>query len=384
MLPLAVAPRQHAGRPCRAAERPRRSRRPRARGHDRPTRRSVSATSSVRSSPPSTSCCGGLAEEHGRRGRADHARRGAAARTPRAATASRRRPRRRRRSESPVYTDGMPAAVQRALAQSSVLVPARRSPRRRRRRTGSPSNVGAAASSAPTSSARSLPMWSRQSADRARSEFRRRPNVSRCTTRSRNGSPRGAPASREPGWPPRRRARRSRGSPSAAPRSTRLQRVDEQRVAAPVGAERRLGARGLGGLEVGDDVAAAEGVDRLLRVADQHQRRRGRGRRGRAPPTAPGRCPGTRRPARCGQRWRIRCRGGRVLGVERVGAAGSAGRRSRGRRGGACAVSSSARTCFGEADAAPRRVESGGGSSGRSCVAGSPTDARAPARARRR
>ena len=52
-----------------------------------------------------------------------------------------------------------------------------------------------------------------------------------------------------------------------------LERVDERGVAAPVGGQRLLGRGGRGRLQVGDHVAAAEGVDRLLRVADQHQRR---------------------------------------------------------------------------------------------------------------
>ena len=47
--------------------------------------------------------------------------------------------------------------------------------------------------------------------------------------------------------------------------------VDQRPVAAPVGAQRRLRRRGLGGEQVGDHVGAAERVDGLLRVADQHQ-----------------------------------------------------------------------------------------------------------------
>ena len=50
-----------------------------------------------------------------------------------------------------------------------------------------------------------------------------------------------------------------------------LQAVDEGRVAAPVGHQCPLLASGFGGFQVGDDVAAAEGVDRLLRVADEDQ-----------------------------------------------------------------------------------------------------------------
>ena len=52
----------------------------------------------------------------------------------------------------------------------------------------------------------------------------------------------------------------------------RLERVDQAGVAAPVGGEGVPGGGGAGSAEVGDDVAAAEGVDRLLRVADQDQR----------------------------------------------------------------------------------------------------------------
>ena len=52
-----------------------------------------------------------------------------------------------------------------------------------------------------------------------------------------------------------------------------LQRVDQGRVAAPVGGQGPAGRSRPGGLEVGDDVAAAEGVDRLLGVTDQDQRR---------------------------------------------------------------------------------------------------------------
>ena len=44
------------------------------------------------------------------------------------------------------------------------------------------------------------------------------------------------------------------------------------------------------------DVSAAEPVDRLLRVADQDQRGVPAERASRSPATAPGRCPGTRRP----------------------------------------------------------------------------------------
>ncbi len=51
-----------------------------------------------------------------------------------------------------------------------------------------------------------------------------------------------------------------------------LQRVEERRIAAAVDREGLADPGGLGGPEVGGDVAAAEGVDRLLGVADQHHR----------------------------------------------------------------------------------------------------------------
>ncbi len=50
----------------------------------------------------------------------------------------------------------------------------------------------------------------------------------------------------------------------------RLERLQQRPVAAPVDRERLLGRRGGRGVEVGDHVAAPEGVDRLLGVADQH------------------------------------------------------------------------------------------------------------------
>ena len=48
--------------------------------------------------------------------------------------------------------------------------------------------------------------------------------------------------------------------------------VEQRTVRAPVDAEGLGGRRRLRGLEVGDDVTAAEGVDRLLGVTDQHHR----------------------------------------------------------------------------------------------------------------
>ena len=191
------------------------------------------------------------------------------------------------------------------------------------------------------------------------------PNVSRETTRSRNGSLCGAPASRCPGAgldvahddvlvAECRTAQHPGGCRTRAC------------VAALVGAracERCV--RGPARPQVGDDVAAAEGVDRLLGVTDEHQRRRWptEGPLDR-PPTAPGRCPGTRRPSRSRQRRRIRCR---VRARRRPRArwrAGSAGRRSRGCRAAACAVRVRRSTSSAKR-AAPPLPCSAGGSRGR-------------------
>ena len=52
-----------------------------------------------------------------------------------------------------------------------------------------------------------------------------------------------------------------------------LQPGEERTVTSPVDAQCLFLAGGLSGLQVGDDVTAAECVDRLLRVTDQNQRR---------------------------------------------------------------------------------------------------------------
>ena len=75
--------------------------------------------------------------------------------------------------------------------------------------------------------------------------------------------------------PAARRLDRVDGDPLVAERGAVEQvpqRLQQRRVAAPVGAERRAVAAGPGGPQVGDHVGAAERVDRLLGVADQHQR----------------------------------------------------------------------------------------------------------------
>ncbi len=103
-------------------------------------------------------------------------------------------------------------------------------------------------------------------------------------------APRRARQPRPPGHPePERGVDRGAGQPHAvvgradvvhgdAPVAQRragedgVERVEQRRVAAPVDGQRGVVRRRLRGLQVADDVGAAEGVDRLLRVADQHQR----------------------------------------------------------------------------------------------------------------
>src|SRR3954447_2364752 len=113
---------------------------------------------------------------------------------------------------------------------------------------------------------------------RAESTWAQPPRVNlplaRGTTRTRSGAGSGAPLNRGARFP---------GAALPLPVDNALVaelRVAEQRVvgveqplvAAPVGPQRRLGARRPRRLDVGVDVGAAERVDRLLRVADQHQR----------------------------------------------------------------------------------------------------------------
>ena len=136
---------------------------------------------------------------------------------------------------------------------------------------GSPSHVASEASSAAMSPAQSAAMWRRASSARIRPRANLKPL--RRTCRIRNGADEGAPASRDPGVEAVTSRTTIRSSPSAAPRSTTWRRSTRAGVAASVGVEGGLGGGGVGRREVGDDVAAAEGVDRLLRVADQDHRR---------------------------------------------------------------------------------------------------------------
>ena len=132
-------------------------------------------------------------------------------------------------------------------------------------------NFGCAASRAAMSAARSL-----DTSDRTvRMSILLRgptPTWSRRTTRSRSGAGDGAPLNREPVWVAC--TGRTTISRVAQLRAThqRLEGRHQRRVAAPVVGQRRLRSGGACGSQIGEHVTAAEGVDRLLGVADQNQR----------------------------------------------------------------------------------------------------------------
>ena len=164
----------------------------------------------------------------------------------------------------------------------------------------------------------------------------------RCTPARRGAAPApaavcrpGAPASRGTGWADSTSRTTIRASPSAAPPNTVSSARSSAGVAAPVAGERGVGVGLPDGVEVADDVRAAEGVDRLLGVADQDQRdvpvRSAAGC-----PTAAGRCPGTRRPAPPGSGPAAAAPPPRTGSAERVVQAGDAGRRRCAGRAPAC------------------------------------------------
>ena len=193
----------------------------------------------------------------------------------------------------------------------------RRRPGRRGRRPP-PCCVWTSTATSPGSSGRRRPPLRRQCAAgrrcrRRRRRRRRRRTVrdracvlarrdgvrSRAHTRIRSGASPGL--SRAPGVRGLDRADDDAVVAQRGAAETPSKRVEQRLVAAPVGAERRRGRRRPRRRpEVGDDVGAAEGVDRLLRVADQHQRAVAVEGALAGSPTAPGRCPGTRRRARPG------------------------------------------------------------------------------------
>ena len=310
-MPLAAPPGQHPLGPCPATwAASSTAATPRSRAWSAHSR-SVSATPSVSSSPPSARLGGGLAEEHrGRRGPDQPA----AVRLLEGLEQAQPVVRGRRGEDVGVAgVDGRdPGRRQRVAAGPRVAVAPRRSRRRRRRRPGGRRTSRPQASSALTSAARSRAMCV---ADRRPSGWcgcrvspnclpghHPQPERRRCAARRRAGVPGGGPST----------SRTTMSSwPRAAPREHRLQAVD-QRLRRCASWCRGCAAASavLAGLEVGDDVAAAERVDRLLGVADQHQGGvAGEGALD-APATAPGRCPGTRRPSRSDQRRRIRSRAG--------------------------------------------------------------------------
>ena len=186
--------------------------------------------------------------------------------------ATRRRPVRSARLLPPPTTAGMPRAARarpdqlglRPLADEHRDVGGRdraRRPTSRRRRAARRCRrrSRAAMCARATSTWITLPLTSLQPVRR--------------TCRSRNGRGDGAPASLVPGWCGRHRAYDDAAGHRAPRHAARpgAARPGRRRCAGWCrGCARVVG--GLGGREVGDHVAAAEGVDRLLRVADQHHR----------------------------------------------------------------------------------------------------------------
>ena len=208
-----------------------------------------------------------------RRGRA-RGRAAAAARAPRAGSAS---PRPRRRGRRWWCWSARRVRRRRPARRGPWRRPrcAGRARRRRRARTGrapSPSP-----SIAPEDSSRDDvggDVTRRRTGASLTASTRRcaGPQRSRSTTRSRHGRVARRAAQPAPRWAASTGCTAIRSSPSAAPPSTCASALDQRRVAAPVGAQRRGDRGGAGGAQVGDHVGAAERVDRLLRVADQHQR----------------------------------------------------------------------------------------------------------------
>ena len=82
----------------------------------------------------------------------------------------------------------------------------------------------------------------------------------------------GAPKSRDSWWWASTGRTTMSGSPSSAPPSSTSRASTSARSDRRLTLEGPLVGGGAAGLQVGDDVAAAEGVDRLLGVADQHHR----------------------------------------------------------------------------------------------------------------
>ena len=349
--PLAADGRRAPGRSARAPRSPRTAPRRRGRAAAGAQPRSRSASSSVSSSPPASSSARVRPRNEVSAGGAHPAR--AVGLLERLEQGQPLVAGRRREQLGAAADDGRDAAGGELRARTSsacgpladqdgdVSRPrSARRPRSRRRRAGSRCR-----------------RRSRRAMCRRASSARIRPRASLKPRALAPGAPGTAPGAARPpaGCPGGRRSTSRttiRGSPRAAPRSTTWSASTQVGVAAPVGVERRLGGRRAGGREVGDDVAATEGVDGLLRVADQHHR----GVAGEGPvehlplhgvgvlelvdqhdlPALPHPLPGRRVVVR-----RARRRGGR------------AGRRTTGSRGVACAGRPRARTSPANATRAP-------------------------------
>ena len=279
-VPLAALPGRAPARPMPAHLRGLEDRgHARARGRGRPSRAACRPTRSVSASPPAARLCRGLAEEHrGRRGPHQPA---AVRLLERLEQAQPVRGRRRGEDVGVAGVDGGDAASASASRQTRASRCASTITATSPARTGRPSYVAPPASSG-------LDVGGEVAGDVVAERVHRRSccgagerRTSRgVTTRSRNGaSVRRAGQPVVPGGARRRRAPRCPRGRARRRASTTWRRVDQRLVAAPVGAEGAPARSAVSrGLEVGRDVAAAEGVDGLLGVADEHHAWRGRRR----------------------------------------------------------------------------------------------------------
>ena len=139
--------------------------------------------------------------------------------------------------------------------------------------SGSPSNVAPLSSRAAMSAARSCGMWWRRSSIGMILSWPRPNAVAATPPAAGTGRCAGRPRAGDPGGGPRPCARRCRGGrarrPAARPAGGRR---GPRRCASWCPASAALPAVD-GGVQVGEDVAAAERVDGLLRVSDEDQRR---------------------------------------------------------------------------------------------------------------
>ncbi len=162
--------------------------------------------------------------------------------------------------------------AQRVVAGARVLVALDDHRDVARPRSGRPSKVAPLVSSAPMSAARSRGMCARRSSIGDRLGPVAAERSSRHHAQPERLVARGARPAACRGGAPRPRARRSARRPSCAPPSTACSRSTSaaslRQFVPSVFRSPAVSAA----LQVGDDVAAAERVDGLLRVADQDQR----------------------------------------------------------------------------------------------------------------